>query len=231
VADLETLRDAYRAAASEGESIHLSDERWERLACGELSDEELEAAHDHILSCPECSDIYRTLAVIRTDAATFDPGAPVLTPDSAEHTTSRRGLWGGLGLLAMAAAVMLVMVLPTFNPDAPEPGSGPQQLRSTGKLSPATLVGPVDESVPWSPDSGVIFRWRLDPVAPAVVEILDADGELVWTSRATTATAMAWPPDLTPTAGRYYWRVVVTGAGDKKISSELAAFRLTASRP
>jgi hypothetical protein len=230
VADLEHLRDGYRTAASEGESIHLSEERWERLACGELSDKEVDAAHDHILTCPQCSDTYRALGILREEASAFDPGAPALTAGSVRKVSSGRRLWGGLGLLA-AAAVMMAVVLPTLLPDATDRNGGSQVLRSSGEQPAAVPVSPVDEVMEWRPGTGVVFRWKLDHVAPGVVQILDADGELVWSSPETTATEMTWPAELPPEPGRYFWRVVVTGAGDKKYSSRLESFELSASRP
>jgi hypothetical protein len=231
VVDLDTLRKAYRDVVSDSDAIHLSEDRWERLADGELPAEELAAAHDHILSCPQCSDTYRALRILRAEASSFDPGAPEPSLTTGHSAPSRRYLLRGLGLLAVAATVMMVVVLPTFSPDTQDPGANPQVLRSPVELAPATPVAPVDQVVAWQPGPGVVFRWTLDRVAPGVVEILDGDGELIWSSQESTATEMDWPVEITPEPGRYYWRVVVTGAGDKKIASELVAFELSASHP
>jgi hypothetical protein len=229
MADLQTLRRAYRSAGSEGDSIHLSEDRWERLACDELSPQERETVLDHILSCPQCSEIHRALGVLRAGATSFDPGAPEPAGSTVPRTLLPRNLWGGVGLLAAAAAVTLAVVLPTFNPDAPD--TGQQVLRSAGESASATPVSPVDDEVAWQAEAGIVLRWTLDAAAPAMVEILDADGELVWSSPETTETEITWSPELPPEPGLYYWLVMVTSAGDEKVRSDLVTFELTASPP
>jgi hypothetical protein len=230
VADLEALRNAYREASSGRSSIHLSEDRWERLVCDELTPEEREAALDHILTCARCSDTYRALQTLRSQAPAFDPEAPSVAIPPATSTLRKRRMWGGMGLMALAAAVTMAFILPTFNPESGGVGSDPQVLRSAGERAHAIPRSPVDEVVHWTPGDPVTFRWALEAPAPAVVEVLDADGELLWSSPETAATEVRWPEGLNPLPGRYYWRVVVTGAGDKKASSALIAFDLTANR-
>lgn len=230
--DLDTLRRAYRSADSGVQSMHLSEETWELLACDELSSEDRESALDHILSCALCADTYTALRILRSEARKFDPTVPGHDEDSSKGGPSRRGLWGGLSFLALAAAVMMAIALPYFFPQTPESENGTLVLRSVTSQGPVTPVFPVDQTIGLDSGGDIVLRWSgPDPAPPAVVEILDGDGEIIWASPETEASEVRWPKNVTPTPGRYYWRVVVTGAGDKKIPSELVSFDLTASHP
>ncbi len=237
MADLETLRTAYRASNPGDDSAHLSEERWELLACDEISPVDRQAAFDHILDCPACAATYRALEILRSEAQAFDPDVPAHNEDFSKKSSSRRGLWGGLGFLALAAAVMMAVVLPSFNPQLPHPDTGAQVLRSAEADHPPTALSPVDQVIHSESLTNLMLRWTTDDSAqPAVVEILDCDGELIWTSVETTATEIGWPTDVAGKPGRYYWRVVANGSGDKKVSSalvsiEIAGEGLSASRP
>ena len=232
MADLDTLRRAYRGANSGGQSMHLSEERWELLACDELSSEDRETALDHIVSCALCADTYKALQILRSEARAFDPTVPGHDEDSSRRGPSRRGLWGGLGFLALAAVVMMAIALPYFFPQTPDSGNGTLVLRSVTSQGPVTPVFPVDQTIELDFGGNIVLRWSgPDPAPPAVVEILDGDGEIIWTSPETEASEVRWPKNVTATPGRYYWRVIVTGDGDKKISSALVSFDLTSSRP
>lgn len=227
MANLDTLRTAYGDSDSGGDFAHLSEERWELLACDELSPVDREAAIDHILACPQCAATYKALHILRSEAAAFDPAVSDLDRSPSEKSPSRRGLWGGLGFLAVAATVMMAVILPYLNQQRPNPENGAQVLRSPDALGPATAVSPVDQVVDWDSLTNLMLRWTTnDPALPAVVQILDSDGELIWTSPETTATEISWPNDISGEPGRFYWRVVTTGLGDKKTSSDLVSFEI-----
>jgi putative zinc finger protein len=55
---------------------HPDEEMFVRLASGELSGDERARIADHVLSCAECSAVYRAVADVRQGASSFDPGAP-----------------------------------------------------------------------------------------------------------------------------------------------------------
>ena len=128
--DVDTFRSAYRESDPGDDFGHLTEERWEALACDEMTSEDREAALDHILTCAQCSDTYRALQILRSQATAFDPGAPAPLKSQKERSSSRRGLWGGLSFLALAAVVTMAIVLPTFNPEQPGFDSDTQILRS-----------------------------------------------------------------------------------------------------
>jgi hypothetical protein len=55
---------------------HPSEETWVRLAGRELSEHEQPGIVDHVLSCADCSAVYRAVAYLRRGASSFDPAAP-----------------------------------------------------------------------------------------------------------------------------------------------------------
>lgn len=231
MAEPDDLRTAY-AAASSGEGEHLSEERWERLACDELKPAEQEVALGHVLSCVECTQAYRAVLAIREEAHAFDPGAPRPRPAAV---VNRRPAWRRVLVgLATAAALISVffLVRPLVRSSPPGPGgSQPITLRESGPLAVPVLVSPVGR-VPRAPDG---LYWR--PVQGArsyVVELLDGDGELLWKSEEVTAIHTPWPQGVAEALGRYYWRVLaIPDAGGEPTPSSLQAFEIgvSASRP
>lgn len=225
--DLDALRSAYRGSWTGAEADHLSEDRWERLASGELAPEEREGALDHILECAECAEIYTAVSVLRAGAGVFDSEAPVaVDPSPAPHQIKRRW-WGGVGVFALAAAAVLAIILPRGTPPTLDPVSKPLVLRSIDGQPPATPVSPVDQALALQSGDELQFSWvSREPESRVRVEVLDADGELVWTSPATERTDIAWPSEAARKPGRYYWRVVATGSSTGGMSSELASFEL-----
>ena len=230
MAELDRLRRAYREIGPDG-SGHLSDDQWEWLASDEMTPVEKEEALDHILTCSECSVVYRGVMAVRMEAHTFDPGAPV--PASGRRP-ARSGRWRGLmvGLAAAAAVVVAVLVVrPRTVPRPAAPGgSQPITLRSAGRLSAPTPVAPLGvlSSAPGA------FSWQPVPGARGyLVELLDGDGEPLWRSGEVTDVRVAWPETVPAAPGRYYWRVLaVPQSGGAPVASELVSFEigLSASR-
>jgi len=227
MAELEQLRGAYRAASSPEES-HLSDEQWERLACDEMGPGEREAALEHVVSCPECTQLYRGVLALREGAQAFDPAAP---PPQVQETPTRAWRWGRwvTGLAAAAAAVVAVFVLRPAGgpvPARPFPSHG-VTLRAGGTPEGPVLVAPLG-AVPGDPG---VLSWRAAEGARGyIVELLDADGELLWRSDEVAGTYTRWPSAVRPAPGRYYWRVLaVPEAGGKPVASGLESFEIGAT--
>jgi hypothetical protein len=223
MADLDALRAAYRDSLSGDDATHLAEEQWERLACDEMEPGEKHGVLDHILGCALCSDTYRAIQVVRAEAASFDRNAPEPTPVEG---TVRRFPWRGVGFLALAATVLLAVVLPLRRGHEPvQEGTG-VVVRSAGEEA-ATPVAPVGKRA-WAPGEDVLLQWTTpEPELAAAVEILDADGELLWTSPEVTSNEVAWPAAEIPGPGRFYWRVLTHDGTD----SEAAAFDLVSANP
>ncbi|MEN8163331.1 MAG: hypothetical protein ABFS37_04315 [Acidobacteriota bacterium] len=202
---------------------HLSEQQWESLACGELDQENHEAALDHILGCRRCAEIHQSLLVLRENAHTFDPGAPV--PNVARKSSSRG--WIFSGMLAVAATLLVIV----FRPVGPDlTNSGPPAafdpvLRSSQWEQSATPLSPVGQTSM----SRVVFSWTSSPTAPvSIVQLIDGHGEVVWTSQETEANTLDWPDNIAPSPGRHYWRVLsFGGAAGGQQASDLVAFDLS----
>lgn len=227
MADLDALRAAYRGSQSGSEADHLSVDQWERLACDELGADERQVALDHILGCTPCSDTYRALQIVRSGAAEFDDAAPA----GPEAATVRRFPWRGLGYFAMAATVVLAVVLPMRPAKEPVVDRGNVVVRSAGEEIPITPVSPLG-TVVWESSADVVFEWTADgSPSPVFVEILDADGEPIWTGPETTSLDVVWPAAEIPGPGRYYWQVLVRDRHARTVDSELVAFDLVSANP
>ena len=76
--DVDEIRRDYDVLALDQSASgpHPDEEMWVRLASGELSENERARIVDHVLSCAECTAVYRTIAHVRQGASSFDPGAP-----------------------------------------------------------------------------------------------------------------------------------------------------------
>lgn len=225
--EIERLRSAFKVTGAGEAEGHLSEQQWENLACGELDREDHEAALDHILGCSQCTAVHQSLLVLKGNAHTFDSGAPA--PSDIPKPSRRR--WLLPGVLAAAAMLLVIVLRP--------PGSGMNESGSSIPTDPVLRSPqPREAATPLSPVgrtsmSKVVFSWRPSPVAPvSIVQLIDDEGELVWTSRETESTSIDWPIDLAQSPGRYYWRVLSLGeAGDGERASDLVAFDLTEPSP
>jgi|GEM_PF-2526119 len=227
MADLDLLRDAYRSSCATGAAGHLSEVEWERLVCDELSTRERRRAFDHIVECPLCSDTYRALEELRSEAAAVDDGVPAPPSPTVAVVRARQMTWWGLGTLAAAAVVVMAVVLPSSRPVVDERAP---LLRSADETAVATELEPSDQAVEWLRGEDLLLSWSaVGSPAPAAVEVLGGDGEPVWTSPETTATRVTWPGRLVPGPGRYYWRVVARDPSAGRVASDLVSFELVLS--
>ncbi len=230
MSEIETLRTAFWESVIGGEDDHLSEDQWERLACDEMAPDERESVFDHIVECPLCSDTYRAVEILRTEATAFDEAAPepVIVHRNA---TVRRFPFRTLGLLAMAATVVLAVVLPMHFLREPVIDGATMVVRSVGDEAAVVPVSPVG-TVVWSRGDDILMEWTVvEGPVPAFVEILDADGELIWTGPEVGSTEVKWPGGEIPGPGRFYWRVITRNRQADVSDSELVSFDLSANRP
>lgn len=216
----DSLRTAYLAAC-EGRTDHVSDEVWERLAMDELPAGEREAVLDHVTACSECAAIYRGLGILAAEAHTFDPGAPEPARPGATITPVEGGRRFLLAAAALAAAVGAVLVL--------RPLLGPTQNRAPVVRSRAVALPRPVQPGPGPVSPPLVFRWQpVDGARGYVVELLDGNGEPVWTGTETAATELDLPGDVRLAPGPYYWRVVAVTPQGQRLPSELVAITVTA---
>jgi hypothetical protein len=188
-------------------SGHPDEEAWVRLAAHELPPDETQALADHLARCSDCGQIYRALADLQQGARAFDPAVP-----AQPHTTARPNVLAWGGGLAAAAVVAWVMVRPLPPPVSPPPAS--TEVR--GGAEAAVPVRPVGALTA----RPAVFEWRPAADARAYrVQLLDAQGENIWSSAEVTATTVTLPADLVLRPGRHYWQVLAVPAGGGQISA------------
>ncbi len=215
-----TLRGLYALREAPAE-VHLVEDDWLALASGEGPASHRERAIDHVVRCASCARVYRALADLEEGAREFDKRTPqVLGPAPLDALGATRWVWWG----GLAAAATLVWAIAQPRPAlAPAPAPNGSELRGPAATRPA-LLEPL----------GAVTRWpeRLmwEPVAQTRgyrVTILDGEGNELWASPRVAETAIAWPLQVAPRAGRVYWQVTAypQGATDAEgVASVLASF-------
>ena len=101
----ESLRRLYERALAgrpARDENHPDDALWERVLCEEATADERRRVQTHVLGCPACADIYRSLMAVRREAIAFDPAVPA---------ASTRVRWIPY---ALAASILLAAVLMPF---------------------------------------------------------------------------------------------------------------------
>lgn len=225
--DIEELREAFRITEEESGKAHLTEQQWEALSTGDTSSSEVESFLEHIFSCGQCREIHKSILVLKDQAHTFDPGAPAPTRSAI---TSRK-TWVFSGLVAVAATVLIVVLLPlgSFSPkEAPIPTGTNTTYRSAPKYVDAVPLSPKGQVS----QSDILFTWRPSPSAPtSIIQLIDTDGEILWTSPETTAGSIRRPGERLP-PGQYYWRILpVGGVGNPTQESEMLAFEVIEPSP
>lgn len=209
------LASAYARHADRA-SGHPDEEAWVRLAARELPPDETRALADHLARCSECGQIYRALADLEQGARAFDPAVP-----ARPHTAQRWNVLALGGGLAAAAAVAWVMVRPLPLPASPPPAS--TEVR--GGAVAAVPVRPLGALAA----RPAVFEWRPAAGARAYrVQLLDAQGDTIWSSAEVTATTVTLPGDVVLRPGRHYWQVLAVPSGGGQMSaSPMADFDLS----
>jgi alkylhydroperoxidase family enzyme len=188
---------------------HPDEATWDRLAHGEVAAPERDALFDHITACESCSQIWRGILTLRSEAQ--DQG---LIP----RDVPARAAWLRSPAVYLAVAATLVAVISgvVLNRQTVADLSGDRSaMRSSGAaivdgLSSATVNGAT--TLAWTPLAGA---------ASYRVSVFSGDGLPVWT-RDAAAPPMAWPADVARAAGLYRWRVEALGDGTVQATSRLA---------
>ena len=199
---------------------HPDEVAWVRLASAEMPASEREALLDHVVRCEECTRTYRGLRMLAADARAFDPSVPAFGPVPQPASRPR---WLAVGALAVAATVAFLLVRPPTSPMVAPAPVATSDVRSVGVSAPVPLrpLGQVADR----PGS---FHWRPVPDARAYrVRLLDAQGDVVWTSAEVGQPSVELPAEVPLAPGRHYWQVTAQPAsGGEPIASPLVDFEL-----
>jgi tetratricopeptide (TPR) repeat protein len=101
----------YRDAIVETQSSHPSDDLWERFAVGEVTAHERQLIAAHVVECAACADVFRSVRLVRHEAAAFDPQAALAERQLAMATRAARGR-AAMFLVAAAAAIAIAAGMP-----------------------------------------------------------------------------------------------------------------------
>ncbi len=198
---------------------HLDHQTWEQLACGELSRRERSAALAHVERCDSCAATWSALEEVRSAASDFDPYLSEL-PEPAPRSTWRPA-W-----LALAAAMLAAVGVTWWVGDGSTlRGSIASGTRESAEVDRAGIDLAPELLSPADGARGAFerFEWSAPSGQTAVrVELLDAEGEPLWTSGAVAGATLPWPPEVVREPGVYFWRVVAVEA-----ASPLARFEIT----
>ncbi|MET0554453.1 MAG: hypothetical protein ABW221_15520 [Vicinamibacteria bacterium] len=204
-----TLRELY-AARGPHAGPHPTEDDWVRLAGAAMDEAERSAALGHAVRCSECAAIYRGLLDLEEGARAFDGTLPrrLGAPALGLGQTTRWGTWAAV---AAAAAVVFAIAQPR-RPAAPAP-SAATGLELRGGSARPELAEPLGDALRWPGR----LRWTASAGAGAYrVRILDAEGDLIWTSPLVTATEIPWPAEVAPRPGRFYWQVIALPQGGRE---------------
>ena len=107
------------------------------------------------------------------------------------------------------------------DPNVPLPD--PDVVRSVPIAAKAPVpVAPLDATV----GLPVAFTWEPVPETRSYrVELLDAEGELLWTGQANDSS-LSWPAEIGEREGLHYWRVVAALDQGGSAASELVRFEI-----
>lgn len=124
----DNLRRLYRQALAQPESgaQHPDEGAWERVFANDATDDERRRLLEHVVGCALCADTYRSLTLVRREAAAFDPGAPAPMP--AATRSWRRVAYAAAAVLVLAVSVPVTLRMwraAPARPPAAEPASAP----------------------------------------------------------------------------------------------------------
>lgn len=204
------LQHAYRAGMRAAAGMHLDAGTWERLATGDLDDATRDAAFDHVTSCAECSDTWRALLALRTDAREQGLIAP----------TAGAPAWRSWVMpLAIAATLMIAAAAVLINRPVP--------AATDIERGPSSVPAVEGQMVAADSGNGPALVWT--PVGGATsyrVEIFFEDGRPLWSGE-VKEPPLRWPAAAPRASGRYRWRVEALGEGGVMARSPLAPFEIT----
>jgi hypothetical protein len=117
------LRPAYARAVAAGDAAggHPDEMVWERLVMNEASPDERARVMAHVVACGPCTEIYRTLTIVRREAAAFDPDAPPAPAGVESGRPARR--W--IAYVAIAAAIAAAVAGSVIWRSPPQADPGP----------------------------------------------------------------------------------------------------------
>jgi len=207
-----TLQAAYQAWMRGDRGGHLDDAAWLRLAAGDAVQSERDLLFAHIMTCADCSHIWRGLALLKHEAETQG----LIERRPSARPSFIRSMFMPLAIAAtLVAAIATVIVMR-------QPAPIDTVLRGTATLSPVDGL-----MMAYSNDGAPTLLWT--PISGATtyrVEIFTEDGRPVWSGDASSPP-LRWPSEVAPAKGAYRWRVEAQDSSGVIARSRLTPMELT----
>lgn len=172
-----------------------------------MSSEDLAAYLSRRLSAPERRAVEQHLADCESCRSELVSAQRVL----ANRRRPAR-VAGGIGILAIAAAIMAILMVPGAQSVGRNDVESEPLYRAVGDAPRLRVLSPEAESV--MPDSAIVFRWEAAAAHPLYrIALLAESGETIWTLE-TADTSVVFPRVLVRGA-RYIWYVdAISSTGD-----------------
>jgi hypothetical protein len=165
----------------------------------------------HLLTCTRCRTLVKATSDLASSAAGFNP------------PSKRRGYRWTLPIGLVAAAVLLLLLLPRVDESTP----GLREPTVTSTIAPAPIT-PTPGAAVARVDSLV---WSSVPKAERYrVRLYDGEGSVLWTVEIAD-TLVSLPDSVRLAPGvTYFWRVEAQAEWMRWASSDLASFQINAQR-
>jgi hypothetical protein len=171
---------------------------------------------DHVARCAECAAFLQHVGRCQECATVL--GLPRAGVPEDGGPRRRWAIWGGLAAAGLVVGLWVGpfqsrVLAPTPPPDVVrgEAGEVPQPLAPSGRLA--------------SPPSELLWR-AVRGARSYQLRILDAQGEILWSSAEVRRPALAWPSELRLGPGAYSWQVVALLTDGDRIASPTESFEI-----
>jgi hypothetical protein len=206
------LQAAYQSWMQADRGGHLDDGAWQRLAAGDAAQSERDLLFAHVMTCTQCSEVWRSLSFLQIEAEREG----LIEPRAATSASWFRSM-----LMPIAIAATLVIGIASvvlLRPPAPVDDV------SRGTTTMAAVEGLM---MAYAADATPMLLWTPVPAATTYhVEIFTEDGRPLWSGDVDTPP-MRWPSGTPREKGAYRWRVEARNANGAVARSTLMPLELT----
>jgi hypothetical protein len=187
------LQEAYQALMRRsGGAGHVDEATWEAIAVETIEPDARDLAFDHVLQCESCSQVWRGILALRSEAETqhlIAPAAPAAAPS-----------WRSRYVPLAVAATLVIAVAGVMLSRQPAPPIDTVRSAATVAAIDGLMMAYDPAEVPtfvWPPFTGA---------ASYRIEVFTDDGRPMW-SHAVAAPPVRWPAETARAVGIYRWRV------------------------
>ena len=210
--DERELQGAYQAWMQVDRGSHLDEAAWQRLAAGDAAPSDRDVLFAHIMSCAQCSDVWRSVSLLAREAE-----AEGLI---AHRSAAPRPFFRSMFIPVAIAAMLMIAVGTTIVMRRPAPGDTILRGSSASSSVDGLMMA-------YAADGTPTLVWT--PIAAATtyrVEIFSEDGQPIWMGD-VDGPPLRWPAEASRAIGMYRWRVTAVNGGATLGRSRLTPLELS----